>query len=214
MMNLRIRNRVCRKNIFICIAALIWLLSISMQRSFQQTATVEFFGITEMGDKYLTDSTAEQKKAWRNRILREAVKNEKRKFHSIFNCDDGGPLGCEWNTNANLFCILRFSGDKSSKRNYQITLNDVSFSAKVKERYSKNKIIAYFDLPAKVWEKRLKETTKEDFRLVFDSATATSKVPHIIDAMIALNYCIVKVQIKDSLATKECKGIIRVAYGE
>ena len=45
-MNLRIRNMAWRKNIFICTAALIWLVSISMQRAaYQQSPTVEFFGL-------------------------------------------------------------------------------------------------------------------------------------------------------------------------
>ena len=136
--------------------------SISANNSAPQLKTCGCY--FELNEKYLADHDTLQVRAWQKAIVDRAAKGDLNDAGNLFLHLGGGPMGVEWNSDGNLFCVAQIQEGKK----VMVQLNGHLFKGAINNHTSGR--VASFSIPSALWMETLAAIDSTDYSLLFSQS--------------------------------------------
>lgn len=125
-------------------------------------------------DKYQNDLSSEELLTWKKAQQQAILEQDQGQMaYDLFSHHGGGPLGAEWNSDADLWLALRYpsQGEYSPK----ILLNGEEQKISPDYLLTDSIAVASFTLPATVWIPLLKPISKEEYTSIYSQEAIKSQ---------------------------------------
>ena len=126
-----------------------------------------------LDDKYFQALSADQQNSWVSGQIENSLSDEQSNHpYDLFSHQGGGPLGAEWNSDADLALILSHRGPKGKVTpDFHLKLNGHNILAPFSARYYSEMTFFSLVIPAKVWMPKLRKITEVDYPLIYSPSS-------------------------------------------
>ncbi|HHG83589.1 MAG TPA: hypothetical protein ENJ82_02470 [Bacteroidetes bacterium] len=122
-----------------------------------------------LDDKYFQEISSQQQDNWVAEQVKASLSAEQSaQAYDLFSHHGGGPLGAEWNSDADLVLILSYKGLQGKHSpDFHLELNGQVISAAFSVHHFPEMTFFSLVIPAKVWMPKLRKITETDFPLIY-----------------------------------------------